>query len=768
MMTSTFTTPYGGISWRAGRGCKEETLCEAGYNPETHAPVGEKQKLVIALSDGQVKDGEYVAVQRLNRRKGKLAPSAAYAFRPFEGLAEFVEFLNSKPVTRIKGGRSFYEVILQNTPLRVAVDLEYEPHDPEHMPVGHRLLGESTDKGEFLRAVFVDRVLRLISRLACRLVTAQEFACLDASNDRKLSFHLASTNLYIPADSRTAWVATLREELGDLKPLVDLGVYNSRPMRLALCAKPGTGRYLVPALEVGGVRFADTPLAQPGDSVTQELLLAHMWTHLPPGAEPLAGLTAAATPRLKVPTVKKLVSSRGGVVSREAFDALAPYIVRAGFTKPSALLETSTKQSAYFFNFHSDQVCPFCQERPHLNAGYSVKVYYHAGGEFGSVYITPWSAGCKPESGKPCYHDSTPLPLATLAASKAPDLTSPPPPQNIPDEAGPDQAQPSPELEAQLKKVLALPVDETMYYRIKAGVLTVHLTREPWEHILTTSRLDCEEENDDGSLRTVCPGRMLHIFVEGGKARVVCCGFLLASFSEAFVPTQLHSARLSGVPFLEWGCFEPTLRRALGDGVTLSALDWLYDPFTFPHGTSLVFWAKVPGAPKVVCAVVHGQLLLRHPLKRHPDWIESVWVRVDDYDPEALAPLTAAFSAVYNEQLERHAAQRHDDGRITVESLELKEVWPWTASGALAGWGVADHMWGEAPRPESDVALRARLDDIIEARRLKAAAEDDDLRRREAEEEEDKNLRLLWAAEAAEAAKLKGGTKRQRLLTSYI
>lgn len=757
MKASTFTTPFGGIGWRAGRGCKEETLCEAGYNPETHAPVGENQKVVIALSDGQVKEGEYVAVQRFNQRKGKLAPSAAYAFSHFKNLAEFASFSNSIPVTRIKGGRSFYELILQNTPLRVAFDLEYEPHDPEHMPVGHRLLGDSIDKGEFLRAVFVDRVLPFVSHLAGRIVTATEFACLDASNDRKLSFHLASTNLFIPADSRTAWVAALREALSDLKPLVDLGVYNSRPMRLPLCAKPGTGRYLVPALEVGGVHFADTPQAQPGDLVTVELLLAHMWTQVPRGAEPLAGLTAAAPPRTKAPTVKQLVSFRGGVVTREAFDALAPYIVRAGFTKPCALVETFTKQSAYFFNFHSDQVCPFCQERPHLNAGYSIKVYYHAGSEFGSVYITPWSAGCKPETGKRCYNDSTPLPLATLAASKEPGLAPPPPPPNIPDEAGPDQVQPSPELEAQLKKVLALSVDETMHYRIQAGVLTVHLSRSPWVHMLATSQV---------------AGRVLQVFVEGGKARVVCCGFLLASFPEAFVPTQLQSARLSGVPFLEWGCFEPTLRRALGDGVTLSALDWLYDQYTYPHGTSLAFWAKVPGTPKAVCAVVNGQLLLRHPLRRHPDWIEDVWVPLDDYDPEALAPLTAAFSAVYSELLERHDAQRHDDGRITVKSLKLEQVWPWTASSTLALGGPppegGDDPSTAQPAPESAEALRARLNVIIEARRLKAAAEDDNIRRREAEEDEENDMRLRWAAEEAEAAKPKAGTKRQRLVTSYI
>ena len=203
-------------------------LKEACYDPETHARVGPVQRLLVALGDGKVEGGEYVTVLR-RTKKGELEPSSGYLFRSFTNLEELVAYLNSPKVTNIKGGHAFFEVILKNTSLCVAFDLEYSPGDEKHAPVGHRLMGDSRDKETFLKAVFVDRVLPFVSRLAGRPVKSTEFMCCDASNDTKLSFHLASNLLYIPADRRASWVAVVTDTLGDIRPLVDLGVYNSRP-----------------------------------------------------------------------------------------------------------------------------------------------------------------------------------------------------------------------------------------------------------------------------------------------------------------------------------------------------------------------------------------------------------------------------------------------------------------------------------------------------------------------------------------------------------
>ena len=469
----------------------------------------------------------------------------------------------------------------------------------------------------------------------------------------------------------------------------------------------------MPTWEVSSIRFGDTPVGTSG--FTLELLEAHMWTHIPSGAQPLVGLPTAppqATPR---PRTQKAVSFAGGVVSQEAVDALVP--ARAGFTEHGPLVEQHTLNDAYFFKFASKQTCPFCKDRPHLKQGYRLNVHYEPGSAFGSVFIAPWSTNCNPEGGNRCRMDRTPLLLAHLTKSQAPGLVAPPtgPEEVEPPKEGP---QPSAELEAKLRTILRLAGDEPLGFRIQGGVWTIHLAEpSPFREMLSTGNYG---------------PAVLHVFVEGGQARVVCAGFLLASFHSSYVPVHLWSRRLSGVPFLHWTCFEPTLRRALGDGVTLCELEWNEREDTFPPGTSLAFRAKLPGSRAVACAVVHGALHIRRLLSRYPDGEEDVLLSVEDYTPTSLAPKVAAFGAVYGEQLRRLGDTSHDDGRITLEALGLHTVWPWTCCDAIVTGEPAGHPLSRAPEEESSEKMRARLHKALEERRTQAEAEDDEQRRLDA------------------------------------
>lgn len=151
---------------------KAHALAAAGYDPESHEPVGPTPGIVLALAKGRVENNAYVPVE-----------STGYYFGTFRDLGEVVEFFNSDALRRVKGSLSFFEVMLNRSPQRVAFDLEYVFAKPSHAEVGEKLLGASRDKAIFVRVVFVERVLPWLSSLAQRAVTSEECQCLDASND---------------------------------------------------------------------------------------------------------------------------------------------------------------------------------------------------------------------------------------------------------------------------------------------------------------------------------------------------------------------------------------------------------------------------------------------------------------------------------------------------------------------------------------------------------------------------------------------------------
>ena len=647
-----------GKTWFCSSDPKARALREAGYNPESHLPEGSTQRVVIALAIGQVVDNKYVS-----------AGSNGYHYGTFLRIGELAQFLNWQGVRDVEGSRAFFEVLLQNQPLRVAFDLEYEFDKPRHAEVGKRLLGDSRDKADFLRAVLVRRVLPWISSLAGQPVTTTECQCLDASDDGKLSFHVVVDKVFVPAGSLDGFRHAVARELRDLFPLLDGGVYTSRPMRLVGCTKVGSRRCLLPVTSVGDVPFGATPAFD--GTFTQELLERHMWTFVPPGAVALAGLGAPAPPPRGVN--KPRSTRRGAAVGPEVLAALAPYLQRAGFTEHGQLVERETTRPAYFFNFGSAQTCPLCAERPHPNAGYSLAVWLQPNSTLGQVEIKAWSSGCKGLKKRV----APPLPLFTLGSEYPP----------LPNAS----LDPEPELERQLVQLLGgYDSDGTDLLRFRYlfldGAWTLR-TQQNWYARLFPHG---------------APDYCVH--VEDGKARVVLTRgthrFLVASFPAALVPPHLRSTRLSGVPFHEPDAFVPTLARYLGTVPKVAAR--MYDGADVPPDTTLLFQVATVDGPTRVCAVSRGRLCVREFIDRAAcaccapedpgrcQTREPHWVHVDEAD--AVTHLSAAFERVYGQQLARLGAVPTAGGRCTLEVLNLTDVYPWHHAAAIARMDNEDAM----------------------------------------------------------------------------
>lgn len=322
-------------------------------------------------------------------------------------------------------------------------------------------------------------------------------------------------------------------------------------------------------------------------------------------------------------------------------------------------------------------------------------------------------------------------------------------------DAGPEAAQPPPEMERRLRACLP-ERDAMLSFSVKQGVWTAHvLGPSPFTRLFR-----CTAAYGSGAEAPV-----VQVFVVDGKAYVTCLfpsldaytppnRFVLKSFNAAFVPHSLRSRRLSGVPFHTFQCFLPMLQRALGGGVELSAYTLDVRNDVFPAGTSLAFRAKAPGDRfPALCAVVHGTLHLRRTLPRAGGPPESVWLPVDDYTPASLAILAAAFDGVYGRLLDDLNATRHDDGRVTVAALDLHNVWPWMCCDALvSGSPLVPPDAARPPVEEQASVLQERMRVALEARRTAAR-------------EEDEELRLRYEQEEADAPRAE---KRQCLITAYV
>ena len=168
--------------------------------------------------------------------------------------------MNNPLAQRTKGARAFFEVFLSKSPLRVGFDLEYEFARPEHAGTAERVLGEARDKEKFPRPLLVDRLLPWLSKLAGFEITTADCGCLDESNAEMLSFHVVVDTVFIPKCGLPQFVAAIQDEFKPtLSPLLDVGVYNSRPFRLAGCSKVGGKRDLLPVSRVGDVQFGAIP-----------------------------------------------------------------------------------------------------------------------------------------------------------------------------------------------------------------------------------------------------------------------------------------------------------------------------------------------------------------------------------------------------------------------------------------------------------------------------------------------------------------------------
>lgn len=310
-------------------------------------------------------------------------------------------------------------------------------------------------------------------------------------------------------------------------------------------------------------------------------------------------------------------------------------------------------------------------------------------------------------------------------------------------EAGPEAAHPSVYMEKRLRACLPQR-DTILAFSIRNWVWTAHLFGpSPFTTLL-------------GCAATEPPA--VQVFVEGGKAHVMLLTsprFLLCSFSPVFVPHRLWSRRPSGVPFLHFRCFEPMLSRALGGAVALSAYTLDVRNDVFPQGTSLAFRAKGPDDRfPLLCAVVHGTLHVCRRLPRYAGPAERVWLPVDDYTPASLAPLVASID--YGQL--QSGVERHEDGRVTLEALGLKDVWPWTCCEALVtGSFEAPHASSRPPEEETADALRGRMRAALDARRLQAQVEDEE------QCSNDKEVETQLAATLVTRA-----DKRQRLITAYV
>lgn len=706
---------------------KAHALAAAGYDPESHEPVGPTPGIVLALAKGRVENNAYVPVE-----------STGYYFGTFRDLGEVVEFFNSDALRRVKGSLSFFEVMLNRSPQRVAFDLEYVFAKPSHAEVGEKLLGASRDKAIFVRVVFVERVLPWLSSLAQRAVTSEECQCLDASNDEKLSLHIVVDKLFIPAGCLGQFRDAARCVFkGILHPLLDLGVYMSMPMRLVGCTKVGQNRTLLPVDRVGDVTFGATPTFD--GMFTEELLKRHMWTHVPDGAVALGGLGAAPlSPR----ATRLSRPSRGGRVTPEALAALEPYIARAGFLDGDLFLFKPT-ETAYLFKFKSTQTCPFCEERPHLKQGYKLIVWL-GDGSMGNVVIKPWSADCRggarshavgppisiaalgyaegagPTPGlEPVSHSvANPAPVAPPVIHPAVDLSCVVP---VIHSAAPRvvDPEPSPELESFLLRLLGGydwdGRDLLQFsYAVVDGAWTLRTHQNWYTPLFPPGSLD------------YC------VHVEDGKGRVVLTRgvrrLVVASFPVAYVPHYLRSVRLSGVPFHEPDPFVPTLERYFGTNVIVTAASYRGE---VPPHTTLLFNAVV-GAARL-CAVSGGRLHVRELIDRPAcagpccaslslddrtrcDSRVVFWVPVDD--GAAVTRLAAAFERVYGQQLARVGAVPTGGGRCTIEVLNLTDVYPWHHAVAIAVEEPVDCAGVSVAflASETGAELRARMARAIAAR----------------------------------------------------
>ena len=693
-----------------------------------------------------------------------------YHFGTFQTLATFVKYLNSPLVQRTKGARAFFEVFLSKSPLRVGFDLEYKFARPQHAVTAEGVLGEARDKETFLRALLVDRLLPWLSKLAGFEITTADCGCLDASNAEKLSFHVVVDTVFIPKSGLPQFAGAIQDEFkATLSPLLDVGVYNSRPFRLAGCSKVGGKRDLLPVSRVGDVQFGATP---PFDGTfTVELLERQMWTCVPPDAVALTGLAAPPRPAPRVQ--KQSISLRGGVVTSEVLAALEPYLAAAGFTTHGDVLEQATQKPAYFFRFSSTQTCPFCGQRPHLRTHYRLVVWLEPDSPFGKDWVKPWSSNCAGDLQK--HFVGPPISLHALAPGRA---HLKPPPSGDDDEEEPEsyggvypaeppawKAEPTPALRTYMTRLLGgfdADGEDVLQFRhlVVDGVWTLRTN-----HFCHRTLLPPGQEHDE--LHTD-----YRVYVEDGQARVVLAVWdvrlLVASFPAKFVPPALRSARLSGVPFHEPACFVPALVRFYNTA-ELDVEPLEFDPMQhiLLADPSLLFQVRLRGggAPRV-CAVCAGQLHVR---------VASLWLLVDDTSEEALAPQREAFQRVYGEQLARLNAVPAPGGRCNVKDLNMVGVYPWQHAPALATELFAEDAVPCAPpaAEKTGLELRARMARRLQRRKQEEAAEVAEVERRvAAEEAEEARRRKDREADEeirrnARAAKRKADMYRQLRLVGY-